>query len=110
MLRIECDCGKILKVDDALVGKKVKCPGCGELMVVKKPGAAVSAKPLPAARKRVADEDDGEEEAPRKKKKAAAAKGGSGLLLLLLGGGALFLLLLVAVAGVGAWFLFLKPE
>src|SRR5438477_10242153 len=37
MLRIECGCGKTLKVADEAAGKKVKCPSCGQLTLIKKP-------------------------------------------------------------------------
>jgi len=36
-LLITCDCGKKLSVKDELAGKKVKCPGCGEVLVAPTP-------------------------------------------------------------------------
>src|SRR5262245_44732431 len=110
MIRIECSCGKFLKVGDALLGKKVKCPACGALQVVKQTApAGIAARPRsspdhdegvspapkkkapmangapksPApAKRRVHDDDD-----DRPRKKQPAKKGGNGMLLLLLGGG-----------------------
>lgn len=31
---IDCQCGKKLKIPDHLAGKKVKCPGCGDIFAV----------------------------------------------------------------------------
>ena len=41
MVRIQCECGKFLKVGDALVGKKIKCPACGVAQLVRGPADAV---------------------------------------------------------------------
>ncbi|HYV39734.1 MAG TPA: hypothetical protein VE988_28860 [Gemmataceae bacterium] len=130
MLRIECTCGKFLKVGDALLGKKIKCPACGEIQLVKKPAAAMAAKPKsspdideavspapkkktpvgngvakgPAPAKRHMREDhEDEDDLPRKK--PAKKKSGNNMLLLLVGGGVAALLLLVGVA-VGGYFIF----
>ena len=37
-IRIECSCGKVLNVPDNMAGQKGKCPGCGALLTVPKPG------------------------------------------------------------------------
>jgi len=107
MLRIECGCGKTLKVADEAAGKKVKCPACGELSLVQKPAsAAVSAKPLPRTR----PVDDDEEDRGRAKKTTPAKKGRAGcLLLLLLGGAVVGFFGLLAVGG-AVWFFFLRSE
>jgi len=35
MLRLKCQaCSKAVGVDDSLVGKKVKCPHCGEMIAI----------------------------------------------------------------------------
>ena len=34
MIRLNCSCGKRLKVDDDLMGRQVKCPNCGGKTVV----------------------------------------------------------------------------
>ena len=108
MLRIECGCGKILKVADDAVGKKVKCPACGELTLVKKSAqSAVSAKPLPRTRPVEDDEDD--DPRPRKKGKEAAKGGGGCLLWILLGGAAAAFFGLILVGG-GVWFFFLRGD
>ena len=44
MLRIQCECGKILKVGDALLGKRVKCPACGASQLVQGPPPQADAK------------------------------------------------------------------
>src|SRR5437870_7476841 len=106
MLRIECGCGKTLKVADEAVGKKVKCPACGELTLVKKSAqSAVSAKPLPRTRPVEDDEDD--DPRPRKKGKEAAKGGGGCLLWILLGGAAAAFFGLILVGG-GVWFFFFR--
>jgi hypothetical protein len=46
MLRIECDCGKVLRVDEAQAGKKVKCPACGEPLPVPSPPGGGKKGPL----------------------------------------------------------------
>jgi hypothetical protein len=81
-MRIECECGKFLKVDDSLVGKRVKCPGCGETMLVRGERAAIaSGKPRPAVmpdentppprKRRNTDEDEGIQAPPRKRRAVA---------------------------------------
>src|SRR3954468_19132818 len=46
MIPISCDgCGKNLKVKDEVAGKKVKCPGCGQVLRV--PVLADSPSPAP---------------------------------------------------------------
>jgi hypothetical protein len=55
MLRISCSCGKVLKVNEDLAGKKIKCPGCATVLTVKAAAAPIASRPLkPAPR----DEDD----------------------------------------------------
>ncbi|MEW6358193.1 MAG: tetratricopeptide repeat protein [Planctomycetota bacterium] len=39
-IRIECSCGKVLNVPDTMAGQKGKCPGCGAVLTVPKPGEA----------------------------------------------------------------------
>jgi hypothetical protein len=107
MLRIECDCGKFLKVDEELAGKRVKCPACGESLLVKR-AAATAASARPSARRAADDLDDDDDDRPRKKGKQVAKKGGSGLLLIALLGGALLIFFVLILAGVGAWFFFLR--
>src|SRR5438552_3614823 len=36
-MRVECACGKFLKVSDDLAGKKVRCPACGGSVLVEEP-------------------------------------------------------------------------
>src|SRR3954454_16029724 len=42
-------CRKALRVKDEAAGKKVKCPGCGQSMLVPAPG--VDSRPVPVAPK-----------------------------------------------------------
>jgi hypothetical protein len=81
MLQIECGCGKLLHADDQLVGKRIKCPGCGATQLVQ----------------------------PREP--TSNGKRGSGVLLLclLLGAGAVIFFGLLLVAG-GVWFFLLRGE
>jgi hypothetical protein len=45
---IACSCGKRLKAKPELAGKKVKCPGCGGVLVVPKPKVPVAAEVEPS--------------------------------------------------------------
>jgi phage FluMu protein Com len=78
MLRVSCTCGKVLNVNEALAGKKIKCPVCATVLTVSAPAqtTAVSAKKIKAA---VAPEEDDEGVAsgPPPRKKAAAAGNGT---------------------------------
>jgi WD40 repeat protein len=46
-ITIRCPCGKALKARDESAGKKVKCPGCGQAVLVPGPAEAVTAQPPP---------------------------------------------------------------
>ena len=106
-IAISCpSCDRPLKVKDDLAGKRVKCPGCGEPVLVEvideaEPEAAIQEKPR---RKVVADDEP--DDRPRKKKKKK--KKSNMLLWIGLAGGAAFLLLLVA-AGLLWFFVFNRP-
>jgi len=41
---MKCDCGKQMRVVDEQAGKRVKCPGCGEILAVPKPEAEQAAE------------------------------------------------------------------
>ena len=45
MIIFACTCGKSLKADDEAVGKQVKCPGCGQVIVVPVPVASSVVNP-----------------------------------------------------------------
>ncbi|MEM9587888.1 MAG: hypothetical protein AAGA03_11470, partial [Planctomycetota bacterium] len=54
-MRIKCQCGKLLNLRDDMAGKAVKCPSCGKVLKVPKPGgASKSAAKSPAASRPVA--------------------------------------------------------
>ncbi len=105
MIEVECECGRVIKTNDANAGKKARCPECGEVVEIPAPRKAGGKSPAPAVKgaatgpvkttkKRTPSEDeyqgddeeldDGEElpELPRSKKKStgkgAKAKGGEG--------------------------------
>src|SRR5690242_17188892 len=109
-MRITCSCGKKLQVNDALAGKRVKCPGCGQAILAQEDGVQESAKaaparpprptfeeededsPQPRSRRRQEEEDD--EDSPRRRPRfqddsedRPAAKGVSvlGIISLVLG-------------------------
>jgi WD40 repeat protein len=48
-MRITCECGRSLHVRDELIGKRVKCPACGEILAVVQEQAANAGAPRPAA-------------------------------------------------------------
>lgn len=86
-----CVCGKKLRANDELAGRKVKCPGCGQGVALPAPNDAIVAappplpKPPPLPPPPVApiqaqlldepeladdeDEDDRDDDRPRRKKK-----------------------------------------
>lgn len=46
MIRVRCDrCQKLLEVDDELAGRKVECPGCGDVNVIPAPDSGPNAEP-----------------------------------------------------------------
>jgi hypothetical protein len=44
---ISCSCGKQLSINESLAGKKVKCPGCGNIFVAPAPSGSQQASPPP---------------------------------------------------------------
>jgi hypothetical protein len=93
-------CDKALKVKDELAGKKIKCPGCGEPILVEPDEVPEAAEEEAPRRKPRAEE---EEDRPRKKKKKK--KKSNATLWLVLAGGVALLLLLLAVGGGLLYFL-----
>ncbi len=94
-VQLTCSCGKQLKVRDELAGKRIKCPACGEALLVKEQAIAARPKaktppvgeddePRPRKGRKEEDEtprrkkvpvddeaaEDDEEEAPRPRKKS----------------------------------------
>jgi hypothetical protein len=68
-MRITCSCGKKLQVNDALAGKRVKCPGCGEAILAREDGVPQSA-PAPARPTRPAfSEEDEDSPRPRSRRR-----------------------------------------
>jgi len=101
-------CEKALKVKDELAGKKVKCPGCGEPIVVEAaddPESETAVQEPPRRKARATDAED--DDRPRKKKKKK--KKSNSLLWILLGGGAALLLLLIGVGLVLFFVVFNRP-
>jgi WD40 repeat protein len=86
-VRITCSCGKSLRVNDDLVGKRVKCPACGERLLVE--------EDLPAV---PAERSDEATDKPRpRRKKSQKAKTPSNAVWLAVGGGGLLVVLAVGV-------------
>src|SRR5690348_3973026 len=57
-MRMTCGCGRNLTLRDDLIGKRIKCPACGEILLVR------PSRPPAAAAPRVAPAD---ESTPRRK-------------------------------------------
>jgi hypothetical protein len=93
-------CDKSLKIKDELAGKKVKCPDCGEPILVEAYEEPEAVEEEPPRRKARAEEED---DRPRKKKKKK--KKSNATLWLVLAGGLAFFLLLLAVGGGLLYFL-----
>jgi hypothetical protein len=94
-IQVECDCGKVMRVKDDAVGKRVKCPDCHAMVKIPlpdespdfevvedddqpKPRLRKGTKPVKAAAVVVDDEDEEEEPRPKKvtkKRKRRAADG-----------------------------------
>lgn len=83
-----CSCGAKLNVPDTLVGKRAKCPKCGEIAVVgsappaappRKGGTAVRARPAPAPPPEPEPEPEPppEEEAPAARPRRAGTRPGA---------------------------------
>lgn len=47
VIRVQCNCGKRLKVKDELAGKTGNCPNCGENLKIPKPKSTPVPKPKP---------------------------------------------------------------
>jgi hypothetical protein len=116
-ITLECTCGKQFKVLDDLAGKRVKCPGCQEIMAVPG-GASRAAAPAHDDEDPVDqtgdDREDGEQRRnPFKKKKKNQAQSGSrlGLWIALAGGVVVLGFCCLGLVG-GGLFLYLRstPE
>jgi hypothetical protein len=91
-----CECGKKIRVADEMSGKRVRCPGCQNVMTVPTGGEGEGES-----------EDEGEEDAsPRRRSKVGAKKKSSLMLWVGLGGGVL-LLSCCCLGGIGAAFFLL---
>jgi hypothetical protein len=104
-ISLTCECGKKLAVKDELAGKRVKCPGCGNLLTVPSLTESVPVKKRAAA---VADdEEDQDEERPRKKKKKSRRAGKSNKTLWIGAGIGVVVLgfCCLGIGGAGLWWL-----
>jgi hypothetical protein len=68
-MRIACDCGKVLRVEEKLLGKRIKCPGCGAVQIVTAESSPIAAG---APRQRAREEDDAPAPPPTKRRPSAA--------------------------------------
>lgn len=60
-IQVQCSCGKQLRVADEHVGRRVKCPACGEMQTVSAGGNGTAKKPTSKlAPKKPAEPDKGE--------------------------------------------------
>ena len=96
---VECACGKRLKVADHLAGKRVRCPGCGEpLLVEEHVENEQAAAPVKAKRKTPSEpQEEDQPKRPKKKRKPAASFLSRYGLILGLGSGLLAIGAIVAV-------------
>ena len=53
MIQVECECGRVIKTNDANAGKKARCPECGEIVQIPAPRKATVAKAPTASGKGV---------------------------------------------------------
>jgi uncharacterized Zn finger protein (UPF0148 family) len=90
-------CDRPLKVKDELAGRKVKCPKCGEGVVVPAEEEDEKAAVGPPPKKSRPQEHDEEEDRPRKKKKKKKQQDSKMPLILLAGGGLLLVGIVVLV-------------
>lgn len=44
MIQVECECGRVIKTNDANAGKKARCPECGEIVQIPAPRKSASTK------------------------------------------------------------------
>ena len=71
-IRIECECGKTLKLRDNLAGRKVQCPECGAVLKVPAAGHEDSDRQTRGSRKRRPVRRDKENEADLRSAEEAA--------------------------------------
>jgi hypothetical protein len=106
-ISVTCDCGKQLQVKDELEGKRVRCPACGQPVLVTAASAG-KGKPAPSkAGKGQRPDDDDADEAEEDRPRSTARKGKKGrpardtsntALWFVIGGGVAVLVLVVLVA------------
>jgi predicted Zn finger-like uncharacterized protein len=112
-------CGAAYNLNDAMLGKTVRCKSCQESFVVApakespgKPAAGKSgvqagrAPAKPPVRARVVEDEDDEDARPARGSKRAPKKSSAGKIVLLVGGIVSAVFLFCCVLPVGAWFIF----
>jgi hypothetical protein len=87
-IAISCDCGKAVRVNDSLAGKRVKCPGCGKVLAVSASSSNASKERDAKAANRSAKPASGRPQASSRKVVLLAATGI--VTLVLLGAGVYF--------------------
>src|SRR5262245_12230491 len=101
-ITLQCPCGKTLQVDDQYLGKKTKCPACGNILLVEEraqPG--IPSEPpqkLPTSASEAAPPSDRTE--PARSIVSWLAAGGCGCV---------GLVLCIAFTGAGTWYFGPKP-
>jgi DNA-directed RNA polymerase subunit RPC12/RpoP len=112
-VQLRCSCGKLLRVRDDLVGKRVRCPGCAAAVLVKAPPppedealqeappprqpARAAVAPPPPRRREFEDEPERAPEAQGRPRPRPAVKQDQGYLVLWLALGGVGLVAVVAV-------------
>jgi len=95
---VRCICGKNLRVADQHVGKRIRCPSCGESFITRTTSSAVTASAAALPRRRIAVPDRVNDETPATPRKLAAGARRSSPVLLIASGGLGVLALLGFVA------------
>ncbi len=97
---VECPgCRTRLTAPNELLGRKVKCPDCGLVLVVPMAAPRSAPRPAPRPRPRIEEDEEYDDRAGRYERRESS---GGGLLIV----GLLVGLLVLAGAGAGAWYYF----
>jgi hypothetical protein len=102
-IRVNCECGKVLNVKDHLEGKRIKCPECGDSLLVEESSTAVHAGD-PPQRSRHGGSSSGIGKKASKNSGGKKSGGGKKFLFAVLGIGVLLAgSCCLSSVGVAAW-------
>src|SRR5437870_4511409 len=82
VMEITCTCGNLLRVADDLIGKRVKCPQCGENLQM----LEIAEEPAPVLVKRSQPRDDQDDSPPRRKPRAPQKRSAAALIIAIASG------------------------